>query len=438
MGDREKITPKGSGLLYVLPLLGVLVLGISLFYTSSGARIDSVQVLGGPTDGPSFRGRLRALRESEGVQLARSRVTVRLFAEQGRHHTQRLLRTDDEGWAEFEIPRISGERLVLHARDEMGETLVKGAPELSTRRWAHAARRRGGARLVHKEGVLSAQVLLEPPILAVPFPALVSVKVQRAGVPAEGARIRLDLGGARLAESGKRSANFSTGPDGSVSAQVVAEQHVTSVRGVVDSGTLRLAFDQVLPVVPGSFWIKKENDALLLEAPILRSSVWYTFVTEKERLGGGRLPLTERADGTAVARLLASEIPKVEGLYLVLASDADGRSESTVGFPLAGQAQTFDAWDGYLLDGYRQAKLRADTKYRRVRWILGAYAGLLGLLTLWLFVLRVRRAERALAQALSQAGASAETQDQRLLPLVIAVVGLFFAFSLGVLWIVAR
>src|SRR5690606_15949808 len=125
-------------------------------------------------------------------------------------------------------------------------------------------------------------------------------------------------------------------------------------------------------------------------------------------------------------------------LYVVIAGSADGRSTSSVGYPLAEQGNTFDVFDGYLLDGAPQLRTLQQAKARRVRIALGAYIALSGLLTLGLFIFRVRRSDRRLQQGLDRVGAAKGTRSASAVPLVIAALSLFFAFSATVLWIVAR
>ncbi len=123
---------------------------------------------------------------------------------------------------------------------------------------------------------------------------------------------------------------------------------------------------------------------------------------------------------------------------MVIAGSADGRSTSSVGYPLAEQGDTLDVFDAYLLDGAPQMKAMQERKARRVSLALGLYIGLSGLLTLGLFVIRVRRADRSLQEGLERVGAAQGTRSSSALPLVIAALSLFFAFSATVLWIVAR
>jgi hypothetical protein len=73
-----------------------------------------------------------------------------------------------------------------------------------------------------------------------------------------------------------------------------------------------------------------------------------------------------------------------------------------------------------------------------VRWTLGGYAALSSLCALVLFLAHVRRSDRLLSSRLREAGVESGAEERSLFPLASATLALFFAFSLGVLWIVAR
>jgi hypothetical protein len=426
---------RGPLLLYVLPLLSVLVLGVSLFLGTEGAAVRSAVVLGGPTDseGP-FRGRLQVVEEEQGATQPLANAQVLLRAEQASHVVERRLVTDPTGWVEFELPLHPRAPFEITVFDARGNTLARGQPILEMARWRRAARVRPGDLGTHEKGAFRAKITIERGVFAVPFEGGGAVTVLEDGRPLSGAPIKLTASGARLLSS----AHGVTDREGRFTFLVAPEQHVSALRFVVFEAEQEWEFEQVLPVVPGAYGLSEDQAGLIIQAPVPREEAWFTFVTESERLMGGRVDLREDARGIYSAKVPFASIPKVRGLYVVLASSADGRSPSTVGYPLDGQTQTLDLWDGYLLDGGPFARSRAELKRRKVRLTLGAYAGLSGLLTLVLFVLRIRSADRALQAQLKSVGATSETRDKSQAPLLIAVLGLFFAFSAGVLWIVAR
>lgn len=426
---------RGPLLLYVLPLLSVLVLGVSLFLGMEGARVRSALVLGGPTDsGGPFRGRLQVVEERQGMVEPLEGAPVLFRAEQGAQIVERRLVTDPTGWVEFELPLRERSPFEISVFDEMGNTLARGQPTLEVARWRRAARVRRGELGPHESGAFRANVTIERGVLAVPFEGRGAVTVLENGKPAASVPIQLTVSGASFLSNSRGV----TDQYGKFPFVVAPSEHVSALRVVVFEGESKWEFEQMLPVVPGAYGLFNHPAGLVVKAPVPREEAWFTFVTESERLSGGRLELREDERGVFSGLILVPSIPQVDDLYIVLASSADGRSPSTVGYPLDGQRQTLDIWDGYLLDGGPAAKSRAELKRRKVRFTLGAYAGLSGLLTLVLFVHRVRRADRILMARLERVGATSEARDKSQAPLLIAVLGLFFAFSAGVLWIVAR
>lgn len=433
-------TPSAAPLLpvplVVLPLVAILVLAASIFITGGEGEIHTALVLGGPTEGPTFRGRLQVLRERAGVAEAIPRHPVTLRAREGRRESVQRLTTDETGWVEFEVSRTGKEPLRLAVHDHEGSVLVEGAPHLERSRWASSARRRGGEARPYESGDFVARLFVVESVLSVPFEGHVGLRLENAGQPISGARVRLSAHGGTLTQSGEPL--LATDERGQVIVGLTPTEHVVSLRARIESEEDEFEFEQTLPVVPGSFWLEEKTDHLVVHSPVPRDQVWYTFVTQDERLSGGRLDLEPSGAGTAKARIPRERIPSRKGLFVVLASDADGRSPSTVGFPLDGQGRTFDAWDAYLLDGSRAAREKLARKARKVRLTLGAYAAVAALLTLLLFVRYVRRSDVLLERRLRQAGVEDAAPERGALPLVIAVLSLFFAFSLGVLWIVAR
>lgn len=426
---------RGPLLLYVLPLLAVLVLGVSLFLGTEGATVRSAVLLGGPTDSDApFRGRLEVVEEVRGTVAPLTGAVVFLRAKQGTQIFERRVVADRSGWVEFELPLRAAPAFEIAVFDQAGNVLAKGKPALETARWRRSARVRGGDFGTKESGVLRATISIERGVLAVPFAGRGAVTLLSEGKPLFGESIRLTATGATLLTQ----LSGTTDREGRFAFIIAPQQHLSTLGVVVGEGERKWAFEQVLPVVPGAYGLAEKSAGFFVQAPVPRDEVWFTYVTQSERLSGGRVELKEDASGFYSGEIPATSIPKVEGLYIVLASSADGRSPSTVGYPLDGQEQTFDVWDGYLLDGGPAARRRAELKRRKVRFTLGAYAGLSGFLTLVLFVLRVRKADSILKAQLKSAGATRETRESSQVPLLVAVLGLFFAFSAGVLWIVAR
>lgn len=423
-------------LLYLIPVLALGVCAVSLFWRAGEVEIRSAMLMGGPTDSATgFRGRLRVVREVDGMTLPVSEETVRLVAQQGSHESVRSLITGPDGWADFDVSREPRAPLHLLVKDARGRVLVEGTPELSTSRWLKSAQTRGGPLRVHREGELTAQLIISQGVLSVPFASAVIVEVARNLEPLPDAHVKLASDGATI----EGATDCLTDPQGRCPFSVRPLHHVASVVAHIKWEGKTLRFEQALPLVPGSFGLEVlASGDLKVRSPVQREEAWFTFVNRQQRSQGGRIELSALADGGSEGVILKSQIPVLKDPYVLIAGSADGRSTSSVGYPLASQGETFDVLDAYLLDGAPQLKALHEGKARRVRFALGAYIGLSGLLTLALFVLRVRRSDRRLQEGLDRVGAASGTRSASAVPLVIAALSLFFAFSATVLWIVAR
>ncbi len=423
--------------LFVMPVLMVLVLGLSVFIASRDEKMISARLLGGPTDSAQgFHGRVQVTRESFGVTLPLGHYSLQIIVQQGRHKTTRYVMSDSDGWAEFESPRFTSRKFSLRVLGERGEVLVEGSPQLSTSQWLNSARRRGGddKKKPHSGDNLVGSIFIPGGVLAVPFESVVSILLKKAGQGVAGGKVRVVPDGMSLLGEGTSL----TDKQGWASFTFRPQQHVVSLHVFAQYEQEKIEFDRVLPLVAGSFSLKREESQWKILSPVPRESLWFSFVGEGGRGRGGRLKLQPNNEGGAWG-LLAKDLRPREGEdYLVLSSDADGRSFSTVGIPLREQGKTLDIWDASLLDGAPRARALENAKNRRIRYTLGAYAAGSGFLTLFLFWSRVKGEEAELRAALNRVRASKETQDRSSLPLLIACLSLFFAFSLAVLWIVAR
>ncbi len=422
--------------LLVLPILSVLVLALSVYLEAGDEPLRFARVYAGPlTD--SFAGRVEVIEERGGVQRPVGGDPIRLEVTTPDAGYVRGLTTGPDGWADFLAPITEGTaRLDVVVRDGAGLPLVAGQASLGLARWLAAASRREPvpARIVVAGHALSLR--LTPPVLSVPFGGALSV-----GNPGKNpVFVRVAADGLELSSSpafeiapgaSQRVSLQARGYSASVTFHVAAAflQNLEDAGGAVEVG---------IPVVPGSLSLRAVSGGWEVLSPIERDDVYFAVAGPWGRGPGGRLSLGRRPDGTAVGYLAAAEIPARPDRYLVLSSAPDMRTPALVGLPLDGQRDTFDARDALLLDGGPRVRGAEVRRRSRVRWALGGYLAACGILCLILFGVHLGRAERKLAAELSQAGVSARAQDtSRLLPL-LAVFSLFFAFSLAVLWIVAR
>lgn len=424
-----------SILIYVIPVMAVAVIGGSLLVTSKSSELRFARVLGGPTDSSlGFSGRLQVLQGSRGTVAPEASTRVRISATQGSLESVREVVTDEEGWAEFSLSRKVGEPLKLLVEAANGQELARGAPQLPKKRWAETARSRGGRmRRVEVDG-LGGRISVPRGVFSVPFSDEVLVHVERGRRGVQGAKVR--LAGDSAVVEGKNTCE--TDAAGVCRFTVRPEHHTSIVIAHVSMDETELKWEQLLPIVPGALSISVGDKDITVRSPIERDHAWFTWLSKEGRQGGGRLALKKDGRGGAVGMLPRNDFSRLDGTYLLVSGDADGRSPATVGYPIQSTGQTMDALDGYLLDGAPVARARLARRATKLRWILGGYTGLSFLLTLVLFVGRIRRDNAELAQGLTRVGAKKGTQDERPLPLLIAALSLFFAFSAAVVWIVAR
>lgn len=424
--------------LFALPLLMVAVLAVSVLVSASPRSIVWSRVYGGPTDAEVWHGRLQVQWEHAGVSQPSAGTSVHLRWVSSRGETSRTVTIGHDGWSEFSLPRpktTEGEvpRLVVSGPEDV--VLAEGRPDVSTERFARAARRRGGDLAGHEEGPLKIQLRLSPPVLSVPFEAQLSVhpELPEGGNPSAAVNIHLAAEGLDFDNK-----ELTIQPGESRTITVSPRQHVVTLRADARGTEPPSSRFTPLPVVPGSMGLSEHADHWVVSSPTGKKEAWYALVGPWGRGVGGRIALEPSKDGLSHGRLDRATLPERSNRYLLLSSAPDGRSPSTVGYPLDGQRATFDAWDAFVLDGGPPARRAEARRLAKVRWVLGGYAALCGFATLILFVRRVRLADLELEANLRRAGAGDRARESSAFPAAMAIFSLVFAFSLAVLWIVAR
>lgn len=420
--------------LFVLPSLGLSAVVVALLTGLSARVVRSAEVYGGPTkrlDRYSVRLFVRDVLADAEVAAAGEHVSITWRGPTS--ETEKLVQTGRDGWVETELRRPEGARsLDLIVRDvASGQVLAEGTPTLQLERW-QAASRRGGVLRGRSEGPWFVEAQVREGILAVPFEGHLALSFRRTTGSLRGTRVRVSSEGVELLTP----AEFTLEDEKERLLGLRPVEHVASIRlemNAPDGATG--AFASSLPVVPGAFFVTPAASSWTISSPLERDELWYAFVSDAGRGPGGRLKLEAAPGGTARGSLPFDARPREEGVYLVLSSSPDGRSPSTVGFPLDGQAGTFDAVDGRLLDGSARAHARESTRIHRVRLFLMAHVATVFALTLLLFVRRVRRADRELKSRLQRAGAYAAPVTAGSLWLAVAAFCLVVGFSLALVWI---
>lgn len=442
-------------LLYAVPPLSVLVVGVVLLTAGAPQPFLFARLLGGPTDlrvppearrghrpGPfhfgSWSGRVQLLSREGDVDTPVAHAPLRVEWSAFGHVTSFRTMTDSEGWAEVRLDRPQpAEKLELSIYGgELGELAVRGAPELDTARWRQAARRRGG---VLKASPGSAQeqlriaVRVVDGVLAVPFECELEVDVRDGAQALAGAALEWVPQGLDVLSA----PGLVTDEHGRARIRVRPREHavfldLTARKAVTTSGgaeqTAQGHWFSQLPVVAGALHAHIEKSELVIESPTVRDSAWYALVSQDRRLYGGRVEMHATGNGGSIGVVPQGEagVPDRPSRdhWLVLSGDPDGRSPSTVGWPWGNQDTTFDAMDAVLLDGSRFGQQREDARRRRVRGVAGGYSALAALLTLILLVRRVRKADRELAWRLAGVGAAESVPSRGSLAWGLVVAGL--------------
>ncbi len=413
-------------LLTVVPPVSVVLAGVALFVAGAPRPFQFARVLGGPTDGLGpWTGRVQLLERNGDVDEPAPHEKLRVEWIHAGRSTTLVTETDDEGWAEVRLERPHGaKKLELSVFGALDTLVVRGAPELSSERWRRAARRRSGVLEPRIQGDTKLSVRVMDGVLAVPFAGKLSVDASRAGEPLAGLALEASAEGLDVVSP----QSIVTDARGHAELVVRPREHVVALGLAASTEREALRWYAHLPVVAGALHGEVQDGRLVIRAPVAKDAAWFALVSERERIAGGRVGLTASAFGMASGsvdlRALGLPTPPRDDLWLVLSSDPDGRSPSTVGYPWGNQASTFDAVEALLLDGSRFGEEREAARRRRVRWVVGGYSLAAFALTLFLFVTRVKRADTQLFEQLAGGEASTAVPSSRSLTWGLVVAGL--------------
>lgn len=405
---------RGRFLLFVAPLSAVAV--VLLGVVSGGERpFKSARVYSGPTQAQSDLSLRVELGERNRVieaPVADTPFSI-VVVEGGQRVASARGRTGAGGSAEVLVhlprPRDSALELWVEPLDHAGTSLARGLVLGTTAAFRAAARRRGGFQSGRGGGEVELAVAPARGVLVTAQGALddeLVLRAQHASAPVAGARISVELEGGEPAKSQVRT-------DERGLARLRVRPSETSLRVALEAraegvgeGTLSARLD----VVQGAIRVTRKGDVLNLESSGAATQAYLGFFDENRRFLGAEARLRPAPDGR-----LVGELPWPPGLpaspsrlWVVASSQGDLSSPSAVGWPVAGpdvpDPQTFDARELLLLDGAPAARLREQRRARRVRWVTACYASVSLLVTLLLFVRRVRQSEQAIAAHLAGAG----------------------------------
>lgn len=410
---------RGRFLLFGTPItaVGVVLLGVVV----GGTRpIQSARVYSGPTQGItdlSLRVELGLRDRVVEVPVSDEPFNV-VVAEGGQRVASARGRTDPLGNAEVMLrlprPRDSALELWVEAVTPGSPPLARGLVLGKGEQFRAAATRRGGFQGGRRSGDLELSVAPAHGALVIAQGALddeLVVRVLRGSAPVADARVRVTLEGAEPAE-----AEVKTGGDGLARVRLRPHEPLLRVTlAAVADGAGEGTLSTRLEVVQGAIRATRRGDRLRLESSGAATAAYLGFFDARQRFAGLRAELAPAPDGRLVAELpWPSGLPS-SPLWVTTSSQADLASPSAVGWPIGEQPevapQTFDARELMLLDGAPQARLREERRARRIRLVTAAYGSVALLLTLVLFVRRVRDAERDIERHLRSSGLDPDAQS---------------------------
>lgn len=398
-------------LLLVVPLsaVGVVLLGV----VSGGVRpFKSARVYAGPTEGLTelnLRVELGERNRAVEAPLLHEPFGV-VVVEGGQRVASASGRTNELGSAEVRLrlprPRDSALELWVEPPSRVEAPLARGLV-LGRKQVFQAVSRRGGFQGARHSGDIELAVAPAHGVLVTAQGALqdeLVLRAQHGGAPLVGARVEVKLEGGEPAEATLRTdarglARLTVRPS---DAQLRVELDASA--DGIGKGSLATRFD----VVQGAIRARRDGERLLLETSGAAGRAFVGFFDESRRYGGGSALLSQAPDGRLVGELPWPAGLTVSPLWVVTSSQPDLASPSAVGWPVvtAGEPdpRTFDARELLLLNGAPPAQLREERRARRIRWVTAGYASLALLLTLVMFVRRVRESDETIARHLAESG----------------------------------
>ncbi len=406
---------RGSVWLFITPISAVAV--VLLGVVSGGVRpFRTARVYSGPTQGINdLYLRVELGDRDRVVELPAKGIPFEVVAwAQGHRVASVRGRSDELGNAEVLLqlpkPLDSAFELAVEPVGAEQSPLARGLVLGSASAFRAGARGRGGFMRGNAKGTDPLTIAVAPTrgVLVTAQGALddeLLIHVDEYDVDAIGARVTAKLEGAtpavtQLTTDGNGDARLRLRAS---DAQLRVQLHAVSAKGGSE-GSLAAR----LEVVQGAIRATKRDNRLLLESSGAADAAYVAFFDEKQRHGGVRVPLAAAPDGH-----LVGEIPWPPGLtmsplWAVSSSQPDLASPSAVGWSVVGgdrdAQRTFDVREQLLLDGGPAARVREERRAKRVRLVTAAYATLALMITLVLFVRRVRQADVSFESHLTRAG----------------------------------
>ncbi|MEO8900266.1 MAG: hypothetical protein ABI488_01590 [Polyangiaceae bacterium] len=426
-----------------LPAVTVLVVAYALLVAGVPRQVVGARVYGGPTEGlDSLSLRVEAIARDGEHETPYWPGSLNVTASPTNSAPVALVVTRaTRGVADFQLSfahPIHGP-VSLSVRDPSGSLLAGGAIALDVDRWVARARRRGGWIRGRDSGGLVLSIAPQRGAFVVGAAEPLLIRVEHAGSAVPGARLTVSADGAEVGVA----QDLRTDAHGraQVSFQAVALNPTLRIEARTDDNQTGL-IDSGVPVIPGGFQGLRTATGVRIESATPRTEAFFSVVTDRARITGGALELTSDGRGGAWANV---DMPALaEPAWLVVSSEVDQNSVAAIGWPLAlgaEPAQTFDVPETLLLDGVPAAFAREQARRSHVRWLTATFIALAFALSVVTLVLRVRAADRNIAQHLRsdlEADTAERIAPRRLLPLLGALLVLGLGFVLLGLIVAAR
>lgn len=387
-----------------LPVLAVLVVAYSLLVAGAPRAVTAARVYGGPTEGVS-RLALRVecvTRDGERESPAfPGPITVHAQASTRIAVETTVVRAVD-GVAEADLvwtAPLHGP-VSLDVRAASGLALAHGDVSLTSDQWAARARHRGGWIRGRALGELILSIAPARGVFVVGSADSLLLRVERDGKAVPGAKLTVHGEGAAIGDelslvtdaNGRAHIDYSpTDLNPTVHVEATSDD---GAHGAIESG---------VPVVPGGFHVLRAGKHLRVEIAAPRRQAFYAFVTERERIAGGVLALEPDDRGGSITTLPLPRLP--QPAWIVVSSEVDLNTTAAIGWPIDASTEpehTFDVAESLLLDGLPAAFAREQARRSRVRWLTTGFVALALALSAVMLVLRVRAAERDIAQHLRE------------------------------------
>lgn len=409
-------------LLIALPLFTIIIVSFALFVVGTPRPVTSARIWVGPTEGVSrITPRVSIIERYRGIESPAVVDSITLDARTSDGRTATWSGPIDErGMASPALDFGGAIHGPVGVRVSAGKrTLAEGVLELSADEWRKSLRDLGGF-VAHgsRSGSLLVQVAPGRGALAVPFEEPLLIEVRNANGPVRNVKLSFEPDGLAVAE---RDTRLVTDVMGRAVVRVTPREHVVSLRVNATLGEEKGSWFGRLPIIPGAFDVRLEENGLSIVSPIPRDLAYYAVITANRTLTRGSVVLEQTQNGFASAHVPLQERPD-EQLWAIASGEPELDSSSTVGWPLraaplgAAPLRSRVVVDPLLVDGTLRAEAIDGRRRTQARWIAGGVTLIAFVLASILFGYEGRRSrivlETHLAESFLEEGADERISDR--------------------------